>query len=282
MVSRDLVRLTLLRSAATLISYFSTGVMGLALFHSAASTSITLFWIPSGVAMAAFLLWGRSMAAAVWLGAFLVNVSAGDSSLLTAAIIAVGNTGEAFVATALLLHARPRVLDEPISPPHLAYVVLAFAAGCIVAAIIGPLALLTDNQLDVSHLREAVATWFSGDLLGALFFTPLIVAVLQTTNIRVDIAPPETVQKTVERPAPRQSILRGDSLRPLEWIYLIVGIGIILHGSIDHQLTIPELGAALFFIGLVPVSRADRRSMDSPGGFIRKAIIAWLTKETPK
>lgn len=68
------------------------------------------------------------------------------------------------------------------------------------------------------------------------------------------------------------------SLRPLEWFYLILGTAIILYGTYDHSLTIQELGAALFFFGMVPVSRADRAELGSPGGFIRTMLISWLQK----
>lgn len=67
-------------------------------------------------------------------------------------------------------------------------------------------------------------------------------------------------------------------MRPLEVLYLCLGVAIIAHGSLDHRLTVTELGAGLFFIGLVPVTRADRKAMDSPAGFIRKALLAWLER----
>lgn len=65
-------------------------------------------------------------------------------------------------------------------------------------------------------------------------------------------------------------------MRPLEVIYLIVGVGIVVRGTLDHGLTFPELGAALFFIGLVPVTRADRKDLDSPAGFARTLLLQWL------
>ena len=67
-------------------------------------------------------------------------------------------------------------------------------------------------------------------------------------------------------------------LRPLEALYLVLGCGIIVHGVLTQTLTVTTLGAGMFFIGLVPVTRADRAEMDSPGGFIRKALLVYLTK----
>lgn len=71
-------------------------------------------------------------------------------------------------------------------------------------------------------------------------------------------------------------------LRPLECLYLALGVGILIHGSLDHGLTVPELGAALFLLGLIPVNRADRATHDSPEGFIRTAILTWLRKDDKK
>lgn len=53
-------------------------------------------------------------------------------------------------------------------------------------------------------------------------------------------------------------------MKPIEYVYLAVGLGIIVHGSIDHMLTVQELGAGMFFIGLIPVSRTDRGERPLP------------------
>ena len=70
-------------------------------------------------------------------------------------------------------------------------------------------------------------------------------------------------------------------LRPLEALYLVLGVGILVHGVADHGLTVTELGATLFLLGMIPASRADRAKMDSPAGFIRTAIIAYLSRGGP-
>lgn len=64
-------------------------------------------------------------------------------------------------------------------------------------------------------------------------------------------------------------------MKPLEALYLVVGVGIIVRGTIDHGLTPTELGAGMFFVGLVPVSRADKRASGKRAG-IRQAIVKWL------
>src|SRR6266498_1843892 len=61
----------------------------------------TAIWPPSGIALAALLLWGTRLWPGVWLGAALVNFTIEGSPLL-AVLIATGNTLEAVVGAALI------------------------------------------------------------------------------------------------------------------------------------------------------------------------------------
>jgi hypothetical protein len=67
-------------------------------------------------------------------------------------------------------------------------------------------------------------------------------------------------------------------MRPLEAVYLIVGVGIIVRGTIDHGLTPTELGAALFFIGLVPVGRRDRASREGRASGLSDRVASTLRR----
>ncbi len=67
-------------------------------------------------------------------------------------------------------------------------------------------------------------------------------------------------------------------MKPVELLYLVVGLGILIRGTIDHGLTPTELGAAAFILGLIPVTRAD--NVDQENGHHRrgpkKALRKWL------
>ena len=67
-------------------------------------------------------------------------------------------------------------------------------------------------------------------------------------------------------------------MRPLEAIYLLIGVGIIVRGTIDHGLTTTELGAALFFLGLVPVSKVDKEHQRMIDGDVEKRLLDWLLR----
>lgn len=79
--------------------HFIAARLGLAM--DAVSKFATLVWIPSGLAMATLLLFGRRLWPGVFLGAFLANYIQG-ASLLVAIGIGIGNTLEAVAGSYLL------------------------------------------------------------------------------------------------------------------------------------------------------------------------------------
>jgi integral membrane sensor domain MASE1 len=80
-------------------TYFAAGKLGLTLaFVHASATAV---WPPTGIALAALLLFGRRLWPGILLGAFFVNVTTAGT-LATSAGIAVGNTLEGLVGAALV------------------------------------------------------------------------------------------------------------------------------------------------------------------------------------
>jgi integral membrane sensor domain MASE1 len=62
---------------------------------------VTTVWAPTGIGLAALVLWGPALAPAIWIGAFAAN--AGSSApLWTAAAVATGNTLEAIAGAWML------------------------------------------------------------------------------------------------------------------------------------------------------------------------------------
>ncbi len=60
-------------------------------------------WPPTGIALAALLLWGNRVRPGIWLGAFASNALSGEP-VWTAAAIASGNTVAPFLGSVLLRH----------------------------------------------------------------------------------------------------------------------------------------------------------------------------------
>src|SRR5436309_1139641 len=94
MIRRHLVRWLLLAGV-----YALAGKLGLTLaFVHASATAV---WPPTGIALAAVLIWGPRVWPAIFLGAVFVN-EATAGSLWTSLAIAAGNTCEALIGAYLV------------------------------------------------------------------------------------------------------------------------------------------------------------------------------------
>src|SRR5712691_1661562 len=111
------------------------GAAKLGLTMAFVAEQVTAVWPPTGIALAAVLLFGYRIWPGLWLGAFLANVTTHEP-LGTAFGIAVGNTLEAIVGAWLLSRAGFRRSFERLKDV-LSLVVFAVLASTIVSATIG-------------------------------------------------------------------------------------------------------------------------------------------------
>ena len=159
------------RVALLAASYVLVGRLGFT--ASAVHPVVSSAWPPSGVALAALLLMGTRLWPGIALGAFLVNITAGIPPL-AAMGIAVGNTLEALVAARLLTSfagfgpSLGRLRDV------LALVVLGAVVSAPVSATIGVTALYLIGSAPAHSVSTTWLAWFSGDAIGILLVTPLI------------------------------------------------------------------------------------------------------------
>ncbi|HEX3420171.1 MAG TPA: MASE1 domain-containing protein [Candidatus Udaeobacter sp.] len=152
------------------IIYIIAGKIGLNLASLHASASPV--WPPAGIALAAMLLLGYRAWPAIFVGAFIVNLTtAGD--ITTSVAIATGNTFEA-VAGAWLVNRfadGKNVFDRPQG-------VFKFALVAAISAVISPLFGVTSLALDGfanwTNYGAIWLTWWLGDVTGDLIFTPLV------------------------------------------------------------------------------------------------------------
>jgi integral membrane sensor domain MASE1/anti-sigma regulatory factor (Ser/Thr protein kinase) len=159
----------LVLALALALVYFGSAKLGLALAFS--NESVTAVWPPTGIALAALVLWGRGLWPGVLLGAFLANVTT-DVPVYTAAGIAVGNTLEAFVGAWLLerFGFRPTLLRLR---DIFALVVLGAVISTTVSATIGVVSLDIGDSLTEDTLTTW-RTWWLGDMGGDLLVASAI------------------------------------------------------------------------------------------------------------
>ena len=141
----------------------------LASIHASASA----VWPPTGIAIAAALLFGTWVWPAILVGAFFVNVTTAGS-VATSVGIATGNMLEAVVGAWLISRFAGGVeaFSRPQSVLRFAFLVTVAAA---LSASIGILSLWVGGFADVLRIPAIWLTWWLGDAVGALAFVPFIV-----------------------------------------------------------------------------------------------------------
>jgi PAS domain S-box-containing protein len=132
---------------------------------------VTPVWAPTGIALAALILFGPALWPAVAIGALVANATSG-ASLPVAAFISVGNTLEAVVGAGLLRRVSFNSRLERIRDV-LALVVLAAAGSTAIAAPNGVTTLWVSDNLSGSYGSNWFL-WWSGDAMGDLIVAPLL------------------------------------------------------------------------------------------------------------
>ena len=151
--------------------YFIAGKFGLMLASLHASASPV--WPPAGIALAALLVLGYRAWPAIFVGAFLVNVTTAGN-VATSLAVASGNTLEAVCGAWLVnrFAGGTTVFDRPQG-------VFKFALAAMVSTIISPAFGVTSLALagfaDWTNYGGIWLTWWLGDTTGDLLIAPLII-----------------------------------------------------------------------------------------------------------
>jgi integral membrane sensor domain MASE1 len=152
------------------VIYVATAQVGLSLdaLHGFAAA----VWPPTGIALAALVLYGARLWPGIAVGAFLVNGLAG-APVLVACGMALGNTLEALVGAVLLTRVvgmRP-ALDR--LRDVLGLIGLAAGFSTLLSATLGVTSGWLDGVIPAGQYGMAWRTWWLGDAMGALVVAPL-------------------------------------------------------------------------------------------------------------
>src|SRR3954471_2708256 len=160
----------LLRLAGIAVTYYLGARLGLSL--SLVGNDVTPLWPPTGVAVAALIVFGRSYWPAVAVAALAVTLPI-SATPLAAAVTAVGNTLAPVVAVTLLQRVGfRRELDR--QRDAIAIVFLGALASMLVSATIGAGTLLASGSITTGQLPAAWAVWWTGDAMGVLAVAPFL------------------------------------------------------------------------------------------------------------
>ncbi|MBV8878404.1 MAG: MASE1 domain-containing protein [Planctomycetaceae bacterium] len=153
-------------------AYFVAGKLGLRL--ALLNPSATTVWPPSGIALAALLVFGLRLWPGVFLGALLVNVTT-SGSVPASLGIAAGNTLEAVLGCVLVRRFARGVQAFDSARDVVAFTIAAPVVSTTVAATIGVLSLSLAGLAPGAVLSRLWATWWLGDLGGDLILAPLLI-----------------------------------------------------------------------------------------------------------
>src|SRR6266536_1725145 len=151
--------------------YVIAGKFGLMLasLHPSASP----VWPPAGIALAALLVLGYRAWPAIFVGAFLVNITT-EGNVPASLAVASGNTLEAVCGAWLVnrFAGGTTVFDRPQG-------VFKFALAAVFSTIIGPAfgvtSLARAGFADWTNYGAIWLTWWLGDTTGDLLIAPLII-----------------------------------------------------------------------------------------------------------
>ena len=160
------------RALLLAFAYYLTGRLGLSL--AVVNPSATAIWPPTGIAIAALLLYGRQLWPGVFFGALAVNLTTSHNAGASL-LIACGNTLEALAGSYLVAkYARNTAVFERVEDVG-RFGVLAGAVASAVSATIGTLALRVTGLTHGTGQGLIWTTWWLGDASGAVLVAPFII-----------------------------------------------------------------------------------------------------------
>jgi len=215
------------------VVYFVGAKLGLQLaFLNASATAV---WPPTGIALAAFLIFGVRVWPAVFIAAFVANLTTAGS-IATSLGIASGNTLEGVLGAYLVTRfAHGRYACDRAGDVFKLVVLVLLAT--TVSATVGSTSLAAGGYAPSADLGTIWLTWWLGDGVGAVLFAPPVL--LWSADPRVRWRPRRALE----------SVALGVSL-------VVVGLAVFggwapaaLHNAPLEFLSIPVLVWAAFRFG---------------------------------
>jgi len=169
--------------------YTLTGIVGLSL--AVPPGYATAVWPPSGIALAALLMWGPRVWPGIAIGSVLVNLAValtvaepaiGWIGVVIALSIALGSTMQALVCAGALRRwvGVQRIFES--GPATLRYTGIAVVA-CLVASSWGVATLSVAGVIGTEQFLPSWLTWWLGDTIGMLVFAPVFLTWRQSLHV---------------------------------------------------------------------------------------------------
>lgn len=168
---------------AVIYFFFAKFGLSLAVVHPSA----TAVWPPTGIALAALLVFGYRLWPGILLGAFFANAT-NFGTLDTSLGVALGNTLEAVIGVYLINRFANGTHTFQNASGIFRFALLGGMVATAVSATFGATSLGLAGLLEWNNYGAVWFTWWLGDAVGALVVTPLIVLWMTQTDVRNGLA----------------------------------------------------------------------------------------------
>jgi signal transduction histidine kinase len=174
---------TALTMAALAAAYVVAGKLGLE--FASVNPSSTPLWAPTGIALGAMLLFGYRVWPAIFVGAFVVNITTSGSAAVALGI-AAGNTMEAIAGAYLVerFGGGRKVFER--AQDIFKFAIMAGLISTTVSATVGVTSLALGGYARWADYGAIWVTWWLGDASGDLLIAPLMVLWGERPRIRFE------------------------------------------------------------------------------------------------
>lgn len=155
-------------------AYFVSGLLGQML--KVPPSNAGALWPPSGISLAAMLLLGKRIWPGIFIGNFCISAWAfgfKEESLIVYAVTGLGAASCALAGTYLIKRfvgfPNPLVEDKSI----VLFMLLGGPLSCLLPPTIAMIAMSLDGIISASEIPVNWISWWVGDTMGVLVFTPL-------------------------------------------------------------------------------------------------------------
>jgi PAS domain S-box-containing protein len=165
------------------LAYVVAGRIGLQ--FTSLKPGVSVVWPPTGLALAALLVFGLRTWPGVFIGAWVLGLQT-TGSIPGSFAVAAGATIEALLGAWFVERFANGRFAFRTPDGVFAFAVLAGVLATLVGATVSTLGLTAAGWIEPAALREAWLTWWMGDLTGALILGPPMIMLSQPLEVRWD------------------------------------------------------------------------------------------------